>query len=567
MKWYLSPKIDQKIISANAAYNPLVLQLLYNRGLKSSAEIKNFLEGAEPADYNPARFRDMARIVDRLIFHIKAGNKIMVYGDYDADGVTATAVLYQALETLKAKAGYYLPDRISEGYGLNKTALENFAKDNYKLVITVDTGIRNKPEIDFGRELGLEIIITDHHALPENPAEISDCLTIDCADKSEDYPAKTLAGVGMAYKLVEALLAKSSLDVTIKQKILKRSLDLVAIGTVADMVSLLGENRFLVQKGLEVLNNTKRLGLQELLKVGGIAQKGQTLDAGNIGFQIGPRLNAASRLEHASTALELLLTTDKVEAQKLATDLNDKNNKRQKITQDIMAMVEDQVDKDNLPPIILASSEFSSEPWSEGVIGLVAGRLTEKYYRPVFIITKTELGYKSSGRSIEEFNLISALEESQEFLDKYGGHPMACGFSIYSDEKLEKFKNKITEIAKAKLTGQELIPKLKIDAELNPADIDLKIFREIEKLEPCGQNNPRPKFAVYSVLVQDIVKMGKESEHIKIKIGGLSAIAFGKSETYQDIKIGQKIDLAYYLELNEFNGRVEPQLKIIDIKF
>ena len=575
--WQVNPAAPAEFIISHPEYSPVVLQLLYNRDLKTTDAINSFFqEEIFPADYSanydPFLFKDMAAAVDLIIKHIKAGNKILVYGDYDADGVTATVTLCETLRFLKAQVDFYLPDRVSEGYGISQKALTEMIKDDVKLIITVDCGTRNPQEIINAQSQGVDVIITDHHALPENLADMPPCLFINTANQNDNYPFKFLAGVGVAFKLAEALISRSRLADDQKKNLLERSLDLVAIGTVADLVKLIGENRLLVKRGLKVLNNTKRIGLQELMKAAKIGSGGAPLDSWNIAFQISPRLNAASRLDHANTALELLITKDLLEAQAIAADLNQKNSARQKITEDILNKVEAKIDQKNIPPIIIGRCELDEETWNEGVIGLVAGKLVEKYYRPALVITRTSEGFKGSGRSIKEFSLMETLENGSEFLDKYGGHPLACGFSVYDEDKLQKFIASTEKFAADKLADLELAPKLKIDAELKLADINLELVEAVNKLAPYGQNNPQPKFVSYQVGVAEIVNMGSDNQHIKIKLAaaasgrGFWAIAFGKSEEYQHLQTGDLIDLVYYLEVNHFNGRSEVQMKIIDIK-
>jgi len=570
MIWQLADKISTEFISANPTYHPTLLQLLYNRGFKTPEEILEFFSDDLNVEevgkkYDPFLFRDMDAAVDLVISHIKAGSKIMIYGDYDADGVTATVVLYETLKLLRGDIEYYLPDRVSEGYGLNVKAVNNFIKDGFKLIITVDTGIRSKAEVDVALAGGIDVIITDHHMLPDDPADLPKCLIIDPSDEKDNYPYHYLAGVGVAFKLVEAILMKSKLDEEQRQIVSRKNLDLVAIGTISDLVKLSGENRLLVKKGLEVLNSTKRLGLQKLIAISGVVDGGK-IDSWNVAFQIGPRLNAASRIEHANTALKLLITKDMDEAANIAVDLNEKNLERQNITKEIMAEVEKQIDPSNLPPIIIGLCDFEYAAWNEGVIGLVAGRIVEKYYRPTLIITHTHDGYKSSGRSIPELNLISAMEDCAQSLDKYGGHPMACGFSIFTKEKLDNFLVEIKKNVGQKLDGLELSPKLNIDCVLDVMEIDRSLISEIAKLAPYGQINPQPKFVSYGVAINDIMNMGKDNQHIKIRLGAIWALAFGKSEEYANFKIGDKVDVVYFLELNEFKGRSEPQMKIVDIK-
>lgn len=600
--WELAPKAPEKLLKDNPEYLPIVLQLLFNRGFESKIEISEFISGKLSKElclslgedeampfYNPFLFRDMEAIVNLIIDHIKKGNKIVVYGDYDADGVTSSVILLETLKLFKANVEIYLPDRVSEGYGLNKKAIKTIADQDFKLIITVDNGIRNKAEVDYAKSLGVDVIITDHHVLPETEADYPDCLFIDPADPREKYPFRKLAGVGVSFKLISALLYKSKLDPKQKLLISDKCLDLVAVGTIADMVSLLGENRLMVKRGLEILNKKKRIGLKKLLEVANIPED-RKIEAWNVGWQIGPRLNAASRLAHANSAFSLLATEDEKEAEILAEELNQRNLSRQKITEDISYQVEQQIDKDNLPKIIVGVAE-SGQIWNEGVIGLVSGRICEKYQRPTLVITRLvedfelnpdtkkieakSINFKGSGRSVEGFNLIQAIESISDKLDKYGGHPMACGFSVAGEDRLDVFVKAIQEISKT-IDEKDLIPKLKIESELNFSDISISLIEEIEKLSPFGQHNPQPKFVSHSLRVNDISLMGADSQHIKLRLSDSNnnsaivksfwALAFGDAKKYENIKVGDIIDIVYYLDINDFNGRREAQLKIIDIK-
>lgn len=591
-EWQIQPKITSELTQQHPDISPVLLQLLINRGLKKPEEIFSFLNNQldsektikigdrdDYAFYDPFLFRDMEKAVDLIISHIKKGNKIIVYGDYDADGVTSSVILSQTLEILKAKVETYLPDRVSEGYGLNKPAIEQIIEQGVKLVITVDNGVRNKEEVAFAKTRGLDIIITDHHVLPPDD-DLPDCPLINPANKKDNYPWSYLAGVGVAFKLISALLIKSNLSDEQKQGVIAKSLDLVAVGTVADMVSLLGENRLLVKQGLIALNNSNRLGLKELLKISKISED-RELKAWNIGWQIAPRLNAASRLAHANSAFALLNTKDQGEAKELATELNQRNISRQEITKDITAQVEEQINADNLPAIIIGVAE-EQQFWNEGVIGLVAGRIAEKYYRPTLIITRLveeaelnpetnklipkKVSFKGSGRSIPELNLIKTVEACSDLLDKYGGHPMACGFSIDNEKNLNMFQEKILQLATDKLAGLNLLPKLNIDSVLDIKSINLDLAEEISSLAPFGQSNPQPSFVSYDVVIEDVITMGFDGQHIKFKINGIWAVSFGTAEKYKDFRVGDHVDLAYNLDINDFNGRREPQLRIIDIK-
>jgi len=601
--WQIAAPISADFRQAYPDIEPVLLQLLWNRGLKDREAIDAFLaselekekileigEGSQSLFYNPFLFRDMEAAVALIIDHIKAGHPIVVYGDYDADGVTSSVILLETLRLLHAQVEVYLPDRVSEGYGLNKAAINQIVAQGFKLLVTVDNGIRNREEIAYAKSKGLEVIVTDHHVLPEEEGEKPACLCLDPADRQDNYPWPYLAGVGVAFKLVCALLYKANLPGRQKQLILEKSLDLVAVGTIADMVSLLGENRLLVREGLRILNEGRRLGLNELLKVAKI-NPDKPLESWNVGWQIGPRLNAASRLSHANTAFALLSTTDPEEAKELANELNQRNISRQEITEEIISQVEAQIDKANLPKLIIGVAG-EDQIWNEGVIGLVAGKITERYHRPSLIISRLveaaefdpqtkklvpkKIAFKGSGRSIEGFNLIAAIESCSEFLEKFGGHPMACVFSVSSPEKLAAFLEKLGKLADTALEESVLAPKLKIEAEIPFAAIEFPLAEALGRLAPFGQNNPQPRFASRRLRIDDIMTMGFDGKHIKMRFSQFDerrqetksfwGLAFGGAESYKDYAVGDLVDLAYYLEINEFNGRRELQLKIIDLQ-
>lgn len=565
--WQILPIISDEFKKEHDNYSEIILQLLKNRNIESEEEINKYLHGEFRTDtYDPFLFNQMEEVVTLIIKHIKAQNKIVVYGDYDADGVTASAVLVEILEIFKAQVSVYLPDRVNEGYGLNKEAIDGIVKNGTKLIITVDGGIRNKDEVKYAQEKGVEVIITDHHVPPENKVDMPQCLIINAQLEDEKYPFKYLAGVGAAFKLARALISKAKLEDDHKKRLEERLLDLVAIGTVADMVGLRDENRILVKKGLEILNNTKRPGLKELIKASNI-NNGKVLSSWNIGFQLAPRLNAAGRIDHANTAYELLVSKDTREAHKLAQGLNASNAERQDITIDLVEKVKAQIKPED--KIIIGLCGLEDEKWNEGVIGLVAGKIANKYYRPTLVITKTEDGYKGSGRGIPEFNIISAVKDASEFLDKFGGHPMACGFSL-QEKDLENFLKKIREIAEEQLKDSDLSPKITIEAELPMEDINEDLMEVLEMFEPFGKDNERPVFCSRSVQIMDINVMGFEQQHIKFRLKSensrvVSALGFGQARKWQDCKVGDKIDIAYYLEVNEFNDKREIQMKIVDI--
>lgn len=563
--WQVAPVLasrDSKLAELNLP--EIVEQILYNRGLTDPVVIRQFL-GLESLDCSPGRLSQLEAAVELIVSHIKAGDLIVVYGDYDADGVTASTILLETLSTLKAKTRIWLPDRVTEGYGLNKPAIDELAAAGAKLIITVDTGIRNKEEIAYAKTKGLEIIVTDHHRESPDPADWPDCLVIDPTMAKEDYPCKFLAGVGVAFKMVQALLQRSTLDSSQKQSLERRCLDLVALGTIADCVPLAGENRQLVKQGVEVLNEWRRVGLRELARV---AQITGEVNEWNISWQLTPRINVAGRLDHANTAYRLLTTTDQAEAAQLADDLNQKNLERQQKTQEIVEFCLNELLELQADDSLLAFVSPRQEPWPEGIIGLVAGRLSEKTAKPVLVITKSENGYKGSGRSnVENFSLIAQLEEVAKNLDRFGGHAGACGFSL-TVQQLPNFLTNIKKLAAAKLTGLDLRPKLIIDGELPADQIDLSLAEWLEKLAPFGQGNQQPKFVAYRQTIRDINTMGANKQHIKLRLGNYWALAFGQAEDYQAqaLQPGSQVDLVYSLDINRWQGQAEPQLKIVDLR-
>lgn len=569
-RWELKPVALNDFIKKNPEYNKIILQLLFNRRLMKKQDIELFFQPDKISLSDPFLLKNMKAAVALTIKHIKEQNLIIVYGDYDADGVTATVALIEILNIFKAKTSIYIPGRTSEGYGLNKKAIDKLIKIGAKLIITVDNGIRNKEEVAYAKSGGLDIVITDHHEPPPDKKDWPDCLVVN--PKAEDYSYKSLAGAGVAFKFIQGLIKLSKLDEQLKNKLAEKVLDLVAIGTVADMVSLLGENRTLVSQGLKIINQQKRLGVAELVKIAQAnGHTNKKVNSFSIGWQISPRLNSAGRLDHANTAYELLITKDKDEAQNIAKKLNIKNSERQKITEEITAycrkVVEEKVVSDKI--LIVCSPNIenaSAESWPEGVVGLVAGRLCDAYGRPVLVITKIKNEIKGSGRSIDEFNVMEAIEQTSQYLEKFGGHAAACGFTLKSREDLDKFIREMKKIASQALAKVELEPKILIEAEIDLLDINDELLEALEKFEPFGEDNERPKFLSRSLQIMDKINMGVNAQHIKFRFGSIWAVAFSQAENLKDLKIGDIVDLVYYLEFNEFNGRRTAQMKIVDIK-
>jgi single-stranded-DNA-specific exonuclease len=561
--WQVYPRAREEFFKKYPEHDRVVMQLLYNRGVRESDDVEFFLSGRYEHNFDPFIFRRMEEAVLLVIGKIKQGKKICVYGDYDADGVTSAALLHEVLTTLRAECFVYIPDRSSEGYGMHKEAIDKIAHKGAELIITVDNGIRNKAEVAYAKEKGMEVLVTDHHEPPENEDDLPQCLIIDPHVRNERYPFKYLAGVAVAFKFARALVERSTLTGEQKERILTKTLDLVAIGTVADCVTLLGENRLLLKKGLDVLNSTKRVGLKELIKKSKI--EGRQLESWNIGFQIAPRLNASGRMGSAGSAFNLLSTHDKEVAEVEAGRLDERNQRRQKETEEIVLEVEEQIKKQLDERIIIGVCPEGKKHWNEGIVGLVAGRITEKYYKPCLIITRVENSFKGSGRSIDEFNLFKALEESRGLLLKHGGHPLACGFSL-SFSNIAAFSSKMREIARRDLANASLESKIKIDCELEMSSLNRTLVKEIDKLAPFGFRNPQPRFVTKGVQIRDIVRLGQEGKHVKFRFDGLWGIGFGRAEEWKELKIGDLVDVAYSLEINEFNGNSSLQLKLADVR-
>lgn len=567
--WLVLPKAPVEFIEQLTDVSPVVAQLLFNRGLTSQEQIEIFLvPEIHSKNYDPLMFRNMEAALTLTIDHIKKGNSIVICGDYDADGVTSSAIMTETLRTLKANVDVWIPSRFGEGYGLNKKIISELQEGDVKLIITVDNGIRAKEEIAFAKTLGIDVIVTDHHTGPASLDDLPDCLIINPILKEESYPFKYLCGAGVAYKFASALIHSSTLPVESKQDLISRIIDLAAIGTISDCVSLLGENRLIAKEGLEKINAKPRLGLVELMKVANLIPG--EISEWNISWQITPRLNVAGRLGTATSAYQLLISSSVEEARALAEELNEKNSARQKITEEIVNDAAEQIIKNQMNEKLLValSPDLRGEvgEWSEGVIGLVAGRLVERFSKPCFVISSSKGKVKGSGRSIEQYDLGASLEVGRDYLERYGGHKMACGFTVKSKEDLEPFINSVRQAANEKLASEDLLPILRLDTELLITEVTENLLEQFEKFIPYGQDNPEPKFLSKNIMIEDSMIMGLDKRHIKFRLGGLWAVAFGKAEEYKEYQIGQCIDIAYTVGFNVFNNRRDVQLKIIDVR-
>jgi single-stranded-DNA-specific exonuclease len=566
-RWIISPELPPNALAAYGNLHPVVARILHNRGFRDGAAALAFLRGETPLG-DPFKMRGIDKAVARIRQAIKRQEPIVVYGDFDADGVTSTVLLTSVLRGLGAVVHHYIPHRVDEGYGLNGAALNKIARRGIKLVITVDCGIRSVQEVEIGKRAGLDMIVTDHHSVGE---EVPNALAVinpkqrDCA-----YPFKMLAGVGVTFKLAEALLkvskAQDRKEIPIS---IEDVLDLVAIGTVADLVPLSEpENRTLVIEGLKRLQNPKRLGIKQLLEVAGVQPS--EVNAMAIGFAIGPRINAAGRLESATLAYELLSTNDLQVAHEKAEELNRLNIKRQELTREAQAFARTLagLDRDaeelDVPLVFAASPEFK-----QGIVGLVAGRLTEETYRPSIVVQQGEHESHGSCRSIPEFNITEALDQCSGLLLRHGGHAQAAGFAI-DNENIPAFQKQMMEIARAGLKDKDLRPRLHIDAEVPLRKLDRALYDELCMLEPCGNDHVAPILCSRRVRVVERRAIGKDNAHLKLRVQDIDshlvmdAVAF-RQGGIADI-LPDYIDIAYKLDLNEWNGSQRLQLVVEDLR-
>jgi single-stranded-DNA-specific exonuclease len=548
-------------------FSPIILQLLFNREIKIEEDIEKFLN----SDYeknisDPFLFSEMDKAIKRIELALKKREKIAVFGDYDADGVTATVLISEALRDLGAeKVIPYIPDRQIEGYGMNMEALNFLQKEGVNLIITVDCGITNVDEVKKAKELGMDVIITDHHHIPSILPEVVAILNPHMEDEKKGI--KYLAGVGVAFKLAEALYQKIQPE---KKDQTKWMLDLVAIGTIADCVPLLGENRALVKYGLIVLSKTRRVGLQEMFGVGKISVSEDDIpDTHRVAFQISPRINAAGRMDHANVAYNLLIEKKHSLGRVMALELEGKNQERQKVTAEIVREIK-----------IIAENSFrdkkfiyvANEHWPVGLLGLVAGKIADEFKKPTMILQKQANGLAGSLRSIPQINIIETLEKCAEFLEKFGGHSQAAGVRI-KNSNLEKFCAKMSKLIEYEMENNEIDLAQVADLEIKAEDIGWELMLELKKMEPFGEGNKEPIFIIKNLVVEDTKIVGNGNKHLKMFLRAIDgspkifdAICFGRGEEFCEIKKGDKIDIACNLNQDEWNGNKKIQLKVVDLK-
>ena len=556
-KWefYDSDNAKIKEISQKFNISELLATVLVNRNIKTDEEITLFLNPTRNDFHDPYLMPDMKIAVDRIIKAIDEKEKTMIYGDYDVDGITSITVLSKFLNQCGLNVGYYIPNRLNEGYGLNKKAIKTIADEGYKLIITVDCGISSTEEIDYAYSLGMEVIITDHH----EPLDIlpNALAIIDCKRKDNKYPFNSLAGVGVSFKLIQAIGQRLNLP----EKEYLKYLDIVCIGTISDIVPLVDENRVIAKLGLMLIKQTKTPGVKALLK----ATSYKEVNSTTVSFGIAPRINACGRMGHEKDALELFLTENIVEAEQITEKLNEYNKQRQNIEKRIFeeAIAKIEKNKENKKNMII----LGSENWHHGVIGIVSSKITELYYKPSILICFENDNGKGSGRSIPGFDLHEALCLASDYLEKYGGHEMAVGLSLKKKD-FKSFKEKLESIAE-NLHTDELTPIIKIDKEITLNDIKIENVKELNLLEPFGESNKTPIF-IYRNLKIDSIRALSEGKHLKLTLKDenkiINAIGFNMGKYSEEYLIGDKIDVIGVLEINTFNGIESVQINMKDIR-
>ncbi len=547
----------QKILIDGLSVSPYFAQILINRGIRTVDDARDFLFGDISSCHDPYSLKDMDLAVKRVREAISAGEKILVYGDYDVDGVTSTALLSETLRELGARYESFIPNRIDDGYGLNEDAVNLAKKDGVSLIVTVDCGVNSFAEVDLARDLGIDVVITDHHEIRGNILPAAKAV-VDPKREDCGYAFKDLAGVGIAYKLARALMSEESWKAD-------EHLDLVALGTIADVAPLNGENRILAKAGLEKLRVTARPGIKALSNISGIEQR--DLTCRNIAFALAPRINAMGRVGSADLSLELFTTKDTSRAAELASALDRENRNRQAIEKDILKSAIEKarsdVDLDKDKVIVLADGS-----WHPGVIGIVASRISEEFLRPAILISLNGDEGKGSGRAGNGFNLFKAVSGADEHLLSFGGHEAACGIRIKRDS-VDDFREKLNSVAEECFSGgEESVREISVDAEMPLSSLGVKLIKEIGLLMPYGQGNPEPVLAARKLVVKNRPReIGKSGVKFLVTDGRISAeaITFRKNFFYRPSQ-GESVDLAYTPSINSYNGVESLQLNIRDIR-
>lgn len=532
----------------------LLASILVNRGIIDGEKINVFLNPTRKDFYNPFLMPDMEIAVKRIVKAIENKEKIMIYGDYDADGITSITVLKKYLNEIGLKTGEYIPNRLNEGYGLNKDAISKIYNDGYKLMITVDCGISGLEEVEYANSLGIEIIITDHHEPAEKLPEA--IAVIDAKRKDNKYPFNQLAGVGVVFKLIQAI----STELKLEEKEYLKYLDLVCIGTISDIVPLVDENRVIAKLGLKLIEKTKNIGLKTLLNIADLKK----IDSNAISFGVAPRINACGRMGFQEEALQLFLTEDSGEATKIAKRLVQFNQERQAKEKQIFEEVIEKIEKDDKDKKCIVLAE---ENWHHGVIGIVASKITEIYYKPSILICLEGDKGKGSGRSVPGFDLYTALTKCSDYIEKFGGHSMAIGITI-KKENFEKLKEAIEKYAQESNIS-DIMPIINIDKEINLKNINIEEVKSLELLEPFGEANKMPLFLLRNLKI-DSIRALSGGKHLKLTLKQdnniVDAIGFNMGDLSKEYLLGDKVDVVGTIEINSFGNKENIQINLKDIR-
>ena len=557
-KWTIKNKktkneITEEYIKQKYKLKNLIVKIIEQKNFKNEEELKVFLNPTRNDFYDPYLMPDMEKAVSRITKALKNNENITIFGDYDADGITSTTILKRFFHDINKECNVYIPNRLNEGYGLNKNAIKKLSEDGTNLIITVDCGITAIEETKYAKELGIDIVITDHH---EPGEEIPDAeAVVDCKRKDNKYPFRELAGCGVAFKLTQALCKNLELN---ENQALKY-LDIACVGTISDVVPLVDENRVIVKLGMLLLKQTKNLGLKQIINNAHFKE----FNSMSVAFGITPRINACGRLGHQDEALELFTTDNQEKATELAKKMDEYNIQRQleekRIYDEAITLLQEETQTNCIV--------LGHENWNPGVIGIVSSRITEKFYKPSILVCFDKDIAKGSGRSIEGFDLHKALMECDKYLTNYGGHSLAAGLSL-NRKDFEKFKNMINEYAEKNIKDEDLIPTINIDLKLEDSQLNIEDVEELKLLEPFGQSNEEPIFMITNLKVVSI-KTLSDGKHLKLYLKNqnyLDAIGFNLGERANELKIGDTIDIVGNLNINEFNNTKKVQMLLKDFK-
>ena len=555
-KWecYEVDEIKVKELIDKYNINEILAKILVNKNITSKEEIDLFINPTRNDFHDPFMMPDMEIAVERILKAIENKERIMIYGDYDADGITSITVLKSFLEERGLDIASYIPNRLNEGYGLNKEAIEKIYDDGYRLMITVDCGITGIDEIDYANSLGIETIVTDHHEPAEEiPKAIA---VVDAKRKDNEYPFNQLAGVGVVFKLIQAISTKLKLE----EKEYLKYLDIVCIGTISDIVPLVNENRVIAKLGLKLVAQTKNIGLKALLDIIGF----KNIDSSTVSFGIAPRINACGRMGNEQLALDLFLCKDKNLTKELAIKLNEYNVERQSIEKKIFDEAVEKIEKKEKDSTCII---IGSEGWHHGIIGIVASKVTDMYFKPSILVCFEDGVGKGSGRSIPGFDLHEALMKCSDKLDKFGGHAMAVGVTVKKDN-FDGFKQELEEYAK-KSEIDKIVPVVNIDSELSLKNINIENVKSLNVLEPYGEANKMPMFLFKNLKINSIRALS-EGKHLKLTLKDdnfmIDAIGFNMGNLSEEYLLDDKVDIVGNLDINVFNGNENVQIILKDIR-